>query len=239
MLLRAQELSGYTIRATDGDVGTVCNCLFDDKLWTLRYLVVETGNWLSGRRVLISPASFGEPDKQWPVLPVLLTKEQVRNSPDVDTDLPVSRQREIAMNLYYGWPDYVAAEPEFARRAAIAPLEAEELPGDPHLRSARDVIGYRIQTRDGDLGHVEDFIVDTQMWVIRYMVIDTLNWLPGKKVLVAPEWIEQVSWPVGTVTVGLPREQVASSPEYDPAVSINRVYEEELYAHYGRRGYWE
>ena len=233
MLRSLRELFGYRIGAEDGDLGKVHNLLFDDQLWRIRYMVAETGNWLNSRRVLISTGSLGIPKwDQW-TLPVSLTLEQIRNSPDIDTDLPVSRQQELAMNAHYGWPAYWAAEP-------MAQAGDAELPvGDPHLRSVREVIDYRVRSLDGELGHVADFIGDDDGWFIRYLAIETRDWLPGKKVLVAPDWIASVSWSAQSVAVNLPQEVMAKSPEYGPSIWVNRVYETELYRHYGRRPYWE
>ena len=110
--------------------------------------------------------------------------------------------------------------------------------GDLPLRSSQSVIGAYIQARDGDIGHVEDFIVDDETWVIQYLVVDTRNWLPGKKVLIAPAWIEEIEWPDGKVYIDLNRETIKRSPAYDPSVSLERSYEEKLYDYYDRRKYW-
>lgn len=118
------------------------------------------------------------------------------------------------------------------------PASAAAAIADPHLRSAREVIGYHIQAKNGDIGHVEDFIVDDEAWAIRYMVVDTQNWLPGKKVLVAPVWIESIHWAEAKVRVTLTRAKIKKSPEFDPAAPVNREYEDRLYDFYGRPKYW-
>jgi hypothetical protein len=241
MLRSVKALYGYTIAATDGDIGGVYAFYFDDQAWTIRYLIVDTGTWLPGREVLISPAAVGQPQWEMRRLPVNLTQAQVENSPDIDTDQPVSRQYETALHDYYAWPVYWTAIPVDPGGLAIPPELAENLatrPGDPHLRSTQEVIGYYIQASDGDLGHVEDFIIDDEDWTIRYMVIDTRNWLPGKKVVVSPEWITEVAWGESKVHVDLTREAIKNSPEYDPVESVNRLYEERLYDFYGRPKYW-
>jgi uncharacterized protein YrrD len=232
MLRSVQEMFGYRIVATDGELGRAYNFYFDDTLWCVRYLVVETGEWLNSRRVLISPVALGQPDWNYRRFPVNLARQQVQDSPGVDADMPVSRQQEIAMNSYYGWPAYWSfpAEP-----GALAPGSA----GDPNLRSVREVIGYRIHAADGEIGHVDDFIVDDHGWALRYIAIETTNWLPGKKVLLAPEWIERVSWAESAIVVDLSREAIATSPEYGPSLWVSRLLEIEVYRHYGRRGYWE
>ena len=109
---------------------------------------------------------------------------------------------------------------------------------DSHLRSTIEVNSYNIQASDGEIGHVEDFIIDDETWAIRYLVIDTHNWWPGKKVLVSPQWIERVSWSDSKVFVNLSRESIKNSPEYTEESLITRDYETILYQHYKRQGYW-
>ena len=169
MLRSLEDLHGYTIHATDGDIGTVHAFFFDDKTWAIRYLVVDTGTWLPDRQVFISPIALGQPDWEGQFFPVKLTIEQVRNSPDIDTDKPVSRQQETLLHTYYEWPTYwTVGNPLMPDAVAAYPgglpmTEPYELPqeeqGDPHLHSSRDVIGYYIQARDGQIGHVEDSII--------------------------------------------------------------------------------
>ena len=198
MLRTAGNLKGVTIEAMDGDIGSVQDLYFDDRTWTIRYLVVDTGTWLPGRRVLISPFAFHlVPGTSR--LRTSLTKQQVKDSPSIDTDRPVDRQREIAFAQYYGYPFYWLGPNRWGELAypgmpvpPVQPtaLEQEMLSrqwedADPDLRSARDVMGYYLQATDGDLGHVEDFLVDAESWAIRYMIVDTRNWLPGRKVLVS------------------------------------------------------
>jgi hypothetical protein len=251
MLRSLKELRGYTIHATDGNIGKAHDLYFDDEHWVLRYLVVDTGGWLSGRRVLISPVALGQPDWQAHWFPVLLTKTQVEHSPDIDTDRPVSRQQEHALHSYYRWPIYWAHSPLVsAGTPLVMPPETlhpekseeeasgEEDQGDVHLRSIREVIGYNIHARDGEIGHVEDFIADDDTWVIRYLVVDTRKVLPGKKVLVSPQWIERVSWRASEVYMDLAQESIRNHPEYDPSEPVNRAYEERLYDYYGRPKYW-
>ena len=244
-----KDLNGYAIGATDGDIGKLDDFYFDDEAWTIRYLVADAGNWLLGRKVLISPIALGKADLSRERLNVTLTKKQVEESPSIDTDKPVSRQHEAYYHDYYGYPYYwsgpylwgplyypqlpVADQKRVEERRA----EREEA-GDLHLRSAAEVTGYHIEATDDDIGHVEDFIIDDETWEIRYMVVDTRNWLPGKKVLVAPRWIDRVSWDESKVYVSLSREAIKNSPEYQPD-TLNREYEEKLHDHYDRPKYWE
>jgi hypothetical protein len=248
MLRRVKDLRGFGIRARDSEIGQVDQFYFDDENWTIRYLVANTGSWLVGRQVLISPIAVGETDWESKQLEVELTKQQVENSPHIDAYKPISRQREAEYYGYYGYPYYwggpflwgPAVHPrQVARsRADRSQSATPTADGDSHLRSTKEVTGYRIEATDGEIGHVEDFIVDDENWAIRYMLVDTRNWWPGKKVLVSPRWIKRVSWTDSRVYVDLSREAIKSSPEYDESPLINRQYESSLYSHYGRPPYW-
>lgn len=248
MLRSVKEVKGYTLRADDGKIGHCTDFLFDDEIWTIRYMVADTGRWLPGKKVLISPISLGEPDWASNLLPVLLSKKQIEQAPELDENAPVSRQYEIKYHEYYGWPTYWVGPDVWGLNNYPAPLFSKKLKesakvesenGDPHLRSATEVMGYHIHARDGEIGHVEDFIVEDHTWTIRYMIIDTRNWLPGsRKVLVSPKWIDSVEWLENKVKIDLTVEQIRQAPEYDPAAPVNRAYEEKLYDFYGRPKYW-
>ena len=239
MLRSVKDLRGYTIRAADGDIGKVHEFYFDDRGWIIRYLVVDTGTWLPGRRVLLSPSAMGQPDWETQVLPVGLTKGQVEHSPPIDADKPVSRQMERELHVYFGWRPYWGSATVMAiQTEEEANQEAEQEQTDPHLRSTREVIGYHIRARDGEIGHVEDLIANDEGWGIRYLVVDTHNWLPGRKVLVDPFWSEQVNWAERRVHVDMTCEMVKNSPEFDPSAPVNREYEVRLYDFYGRPKYW-
>ena len=249
-----KDLRGFTVGATDGDIGHVEEFYFDDASFTVRHLVVDTGGWLGGRKVLISPMALRDIDWGGKRINAALTKAQVEKSPAIDTDRPVSRQHEIEYYRYYGYPYYWEAGPylwgaypypyPFPLAGRATSLEKERHwdwageGGDPHLRSSAAVIGYHIAATDGDIGHVEDFLVDDATWAIRYMIVDTRNWWLSKKVLVSPEWIERVDWSDSKVHVGVTREQIKKSPEYDPSGPVERDYETRLHDHYGRPSYW-
>ena len=241
------QLQGLTIRATDGDLGTVDDFYFDDETWTIRYLTVETGGWLGGRPVLIAPISIIHADWQSKRLDVALTKKQVENSPNIDTHKPVSRQHEVAYLGYFGYPYYWGGPyaPTFYPMGVTAPINApmEGLAAsgesaDTHLRSTQGVTGYYIEATVGEFGHVNGFVVDDETWKVRYMEVATQNWWPGKKVLVAPAWIQRVSWAQSKVFVELTRESIQTGPEYIESRPVTREYENLLYSHYGLPPYW-
>ena len=245
MLCDAKTLTGYKLSSRDGEIGKVKEFYFDDQYWTIRYLVADTGNWLTGRQVLISPYALLAVNREEQDIAIDLTKKQIEESPSLNTDKPVSRQFEETYNGYYGWPMYWGGPYAWgsypymvrAHEKLKEPTQAQKA-WDPHLRSTHEVRGYHVQAADGEMGHVEDFIVDDETWAIRYLVIDTQNWWPGKKVLVSPHWIERVSWGEAKVSVNLPRATLRQSPEYTDASLLTRDYETGLHRHYNRPGYW-
>jgi PRC-barrel domain len=255
MLRRISTLKGLTVRAIDGEIGSVYDVYFDAQHWTVRYFVVDTGTWLSGRRVLVSPMSLRTPaDVVGDRVNVGLSKAQIEQAPSWDTDKPVSRQHEIAYSRYYDYPYYwtgparwgVGWDPWMGAAPVPHPdpveeeiLARERESADVHLHSARDVIGYYVQAADDDVGHVEDFLTDDRTWAIRYIVVDTRNWLPGRKVVIAPGWIKTVSWDDSRVYVDLRRQEVEAAPEYDPNMPLERGHETRLYEHYRRSKYWD
>ena len=245
MLIKAKTLKGYAMDSLDGEIGKVKEFYFDDKHWAIRYLVADTGNWLTGRQVLISPYALADANKEEQQIAIDLTKKQLEDSPSLDSDKPVSRQFEEAYYEYFGWPMYWAGPyiwglyPYIARKREEGEESTQgEKAWDPHLRSTHDVSGHHIQAADGEIGHVEDFIIDDETWAIRYLIIDTKNWWPGKKVLVSPQWIERVSWSESKIFVNLSSETIKQSPEYTEESLLTRDYETGLHRHYDRQGYW-
>lgn len=252
MMRSVDQLSGSSLQARDGEIGSVREAYFDDESWTIRYLVVDTGQWLSGREVLISPRSVVQPVGGGKIVEVSLTREQVKNSPHIDTHKPVSRQHEQQQLEYYGFLPYwggpgmmaMGTSPLFpiAPRSEIErePIGREdEVPsGDEHLRSTAKVAGYDIQATDDSIGHVEDFLFDDESWAIRYLVVDTRNWWPGgKKVLLAVRSIERIDWSGSKVYVKLTRDAVKNSPDYKAGDS-ERDYEARLYDASRNDGHW-
>jgi hypothetical protein len=243
MLRSTRHLIGYHLRATDGVLGKLKDVLFDDASWRVRYLHVDTGRWLPARQVLVSPEAVVDLRWQDRTVGVRLTRKQVEDSPDLRTDLPVSRQHEQELAQYYRWaPYWMPGGGLLAGGGPSLPLvrPREEAPrGDPHLRAAREVVGYEVRARDQRIGHVDDLILETGDWSQRYLVADTRNWLPGRKVLLSTSWIARVDWVEGQVGVDLTAEEVRASPEYDPTEPVNREYEAVLHDFYGRPVSWK
>lgn len=259
MLRNAKKLERCELRARDGKIGHVDDFLFDDSQWRIRYMVVDTGTWLNSRRVLISPVSLGPPEFERHMIPVDLTREQVRKSPAVETAQPLTREQEAILAQYYNWPVYWTAgfaDPGFvpplmpldfeaagggergrfpARRRIDDPPGSPTAAPEPHqARSMRNVSTYNVEATDGAIGHVDDFLIDDRTWDIRYLVVTTRNWLPGKKVLIAPPWIENVNWEEARVHVRLTRAAIKGSPVYNPSEPLSSEYTSHLHDYYGQ-----
>jgi hypothetical protein len=230
MLGKAKKLDSYTLHSLDREIGKVKEFCFDDLHWTIRYLIADTGNWLEIRQVLISPYALVAVIKEKQYIAVLLTKKQIEDSPFLDSDKPVSRQFEEVYYGYYGWPMYWGGPymwryyPKIERDSAKWKVSN---PGgkawDLHLRTTHAVSGHHVQAADGEIGHVDNFVIDDETWAIRYLVIDTRNWLPGKMILISPHWIKRVSWSAKKVFFDLTREAIKQSPEYSEESLMSRI----------------
>ncbi len=263
MLQTVKELERYAIHATDGAVGHVRGVYFDDESWVVRYLVVDTGGWFANRKVLISPLSVTHVDRLDRVLSLSITRQQVRDSPDIDTDKPISRQHESGYLGYYGYPYYWGggglwgaesfpslllnvSEHGMAESGGRREIERTQSMGeagvepgdDSHLRSCEAVTGYHIEASDGQLGHVKGFVVEEATWALRYLIASTGEWWAGHDVLIATHWIDKVSWLDNAVTVALTRQAVKGSPAYDTARILDREHEASVFKHYKKSGYW-
>lgn len=255
---KTSEIIGYSVQATDGAIGSVSDLLFDDARWGLRWAVIDTGNWLPGRRVLLPASELGPPDETAREVPVAATREQVKDSPGIGADEPVSRQLESSIHTHYGWTPYwslgtaypldpagyftsaggvplVPSDP--APNADVPPADRKQQ-GDPHLRSIDEVTGYYVKASDGSIGHVEDFMAEEETWALRYLMVDTRNWLPGRTVLISPDWAREIDWHERQVFLDVTREKVKNSPEYAPERKLDRGHEATLYGHYGYPPYW-
>lgn len=248
MLWNASSLNGYAIEASDGRLGTVSDFFFDDVSWKVRWLVVDTGTWLSGRKVLLPVSVLGHIDEKREQFAVRLTKQEIKNSPDIDADMPVSRQMESSIYEYYGWDPYwgdgFSAGFSYLGGGMAAPLTPEarkrqeqfayhRTDGDPHLRSMAAVSGYHIHAVDGEIGHVEDFFVQDGDWSIHYLLVDTKNWWPGKKVLISPKSVQTIDWSNRLVNISVTRQHVKDSPAYDAATLVDRDYQRRYHSYYG------
>lgn len=252
MLLNLKELRGWGILASDGTIGKAHDFYFTDQTWVIRYLVVDTG-WLFGRKVLVSPEAVEAVDAADGEIGIRLTKSQIEEGPGIGTDLPISRQQEMELREYYSWSEYwgdsptaLAASPPADSLREAGGLKESRPASDArpakqagsNLHSAREIEGYGVEADDGQIGHVEDLVVEPDSWALRYILVDTRNWLPGRKVLVAPDWAQQIDWSSQAVHFALSRAKIEASPPYDPATVLDRNYERSVHEHFGRRPYW-
>ena len=266
MLIAGSALKGYAIEASDGRLGSVKTVLFDDQSWNIRWLVIDTGHWLSGRQVLVHPSAIAQVDVAAEALHLALTKAQIEASPDIERDQPVTMQMESQLHSYYGWDPYRAPNfygagligagtmglgmpglgvnggyggPSLSGQQEMAEdtIQMRSDDGDPHLRSMSSVTGYHILATDGEIGHVENFLIEDTTWSIRYLIIDTQNWWPGEHVLMSPYAVKSIDYTNEQVQVTVTRAQVKSNPSWDPAKIIDEAYERQLHGHYGWPGY--
>jgi hypothetical protein len=224
MLYSVKQLNGYKLSALDGEIGHAKGFYFDDKSWVIRYLIADTGSWMPGRKVLISPYALGNIYEPGRLIEVKLTREKIENSPSIETELPVARQHEREYYQYYDWPMYWEGpglwgmSPLPLIPPTPPPIERTEPPkesaADSHLRSTQEVTGYHIQALDGEIGHVSDFLIEPESWAIRDLVVATGHWWSGKNVLVPPSAIDRVSWEESKVMVHLTRSEVQREPEF-------------------------
>ena len=251
---RSSLITGYQLGAKDGTIGSIDDLLFDESHFGVRWVVVDTGTWLPGRKVLLPPSALGEPDTDVREYPVDLDKEQIKDAPGLASDKPVSRQMETDIYGYYGWTPYwyggfgypapggmvpAGAMPVTPPASSEDPqnVQAGDL-GDPQLRSANEVNGYNVEATDGSIGHIEDVMVDETEWAVRYLMVDTKNWWPGKKVLISPDWRREIVWSEQNIYVDVTRDKVKNAQEFDPTMTVDRDYEDSMFAHYGFRPYW-
>ena len=236
MLHLAHKVAGATVKGIDGEIGTLDDFYFEEDRWTVRYLLVDTGKWLSGKRVLISPMSVPDGWGREGVR-LSLTKDQVWNSPEIKED-DLSLDSEAQVLTYYGYPDYWGAASVWgnfdsptaliARAPAVKPAVPSRNGIDPearHLRSIRKSTGYHLHARDGEIGHVDDFLIGQESWRIRYLLVDTSNWIGGRSVIVSPEKVDGIDKDKGLLYIGADRKAIKEAPELESIQSALELTE--------------
>ncbi len=253
MLVVPTAIHGYDIEAQDGAIGTVVDFLFDDRSWQCRWVVVDTGDWLNSRKILLHPSALGIVDHDQKYIPVELTRQKVEGSPGLSNHKPVSMQAETAHYEYYGWdpfwgsglygysdannfsgPPRYFGDPELVPAARHA---SHDETSDPHLRSISEVTNYGVHATDGDIGHVENMLVDDESWGVRYLIIDTSNWWFGTRVLISPFSVREIRYEGSRILLTMTKAVVKGSPAWDPLNQIEREEQKRLHAYYGWPGY--
>lgn len=241
MLKSLKEYGDYTVSCIDGDLGDITDYYFDDVRWTIRYMLVDTcGFWDQAGQVLVSPIAVMDRDTITHRFHLSVTQEKVQACPLVDWSRSVSRSYERDYHRYYDFPAYWGytrnwGNSEYPRALAVGHWRerSEGSEADPLLRSIRAVSGYHVAGVDGEIGRVRDFVIDERTWNVRYLVVDASSWCLGRSFLLAPHWIEAVSWTEALVCVNLPRRTVRASPTWHPGEPIVKEYETQLQHHYG------
>ncbi len=252
MIRYTSVLTGAKISASDGELGHVEELYFDDETWTVRYLVIDTAPLFFGKKVLISPFAVTNVDWKEGTVELDLTQQQMKESPEINTTLPVSREKELMLSKHYGWPPYWAGDGLWGFGADPAntmmimkkiekerqeKTEAENLePGENHLRSSKEVSAYSVQAGDEEVGSVADFAVDEQTWKIRYVLVKTGTLFNQDTTAIASEWIESVNWRNASISVRIDPELIRSAPEIIPPDPIKEEYEKKLHDHYRKSG---
>jgi sporulation protein YlmC with PRC-barrel domain len=223
MLQSIKQLYGNKLAALDGDIGQVKDFYFDDENWVVRYLVADTGSWLTGRLVLLTPHAFGKLDQDEKTLHIKLHKKKIQDSPSIESHKPVSRQYETDYYAYYGWPTYWdgSAMWGIGGYPVVLPPSKKEMEiqkkyhhrDDKHLRSMQEVIGYNIQSVDGEIGHVSSFLVDDKSWAIHELVIETGHWYSGKEILIPTSKVKKISYEEAKVFVSLTKADIQQTAE--------------------------
>ncbi len=238
-LYKLKDLNDYQLQARDGEIGKLKEVYFDDQNWTVRYFVVHTGSWLLGQDVLIVPSVVTAINEEKKLLEVDLSQDQIRHCPPIDQHKTVSRHYEQQLYRYYDWQPYWIGDPLAGAAPVIPPIpidveEGTKKPKNPHLRSSEEVTGYELDAIEGDIGHIEDMILQFPSCDLSYLEINTGNWLSGKSILISPAWIEEINWETEEVSINIKRELIQSAPEYDAAKAITRGDELALFKHYGK-----
>jgi len=249
MLRTSRNLMEIVIQAEDGEIGRCNDFLVDETSWFIRYMVADTRKWLPGRKVLIPPNALGTPDWDLKHIPVRMTREEIKQSPSLDEDAPVSRRYEKRYHSHFGWRPYWlglaawGAEPNPYPISETQPqvFEAETDPEKTHLRSMKELRGYTVRAEEEDVGHLDECMVDVPDWIVRYLVVDISKWyqLKRRKILIIPEAVTDIDFIERQIRTNIMREDMKNCPEFDAEATLDREFELVLHDYYGWPRYWE
>ncbi|PYZ98764.1 hypothetical protein CR205_09385 [Alteribacter lacisalsi] len=239
-------LKPFTVFGEEGEIGSVSDLFFDEHTWTVRYIVMNAGNWLKGEQRFLSPASIQSYSVEEERLHANITKEQAKESPSPE-DEPMTRKFERQFSKFYGLNPYWMGAGLWGSGAVPRDLTREDPDSLDDLReeetsilSVKDLIGYELSTGDESFGKVKDVLIEEDSFKIRYFVVDTNRWLPGgKEVVVSTEWILDVNWSQSLVSVELSKDKIKSAPEYVEDMTLDRDMETSVFKHYGKPKYWD
>lgn len=251
-MLGFKDLRNFRVETKDGKRASVKDIYFDDEKFAVRYLILNSGPWKFGKKVLVSPFLVEKVEAASGWIMLKIDREGLGLCPEIDENQPISREMErqysdrLFLPYYWGgaglWGLYATPygtySPELRQRYEY-PLSDIGHGAENHLRSAREVSGYHVNARDERLGHVDDFIIDETDWSIRYFVLHTSDWRTGKSVLVAPDWLDEILWSTKTAYFNVDRSSIEGAPVYDPARPFDKEFETRLYRHYDKPAYWD
>jgi hypothetical protein len=252
-------LTKAKIKSVDLAFGDIRDLYFDDVSWMLRYFVVDVGTWLEGRHVLISPESLTEYREDENAFACKLTRQQIHDSPLFDSQKTVSRQQEESLSKHYGWTPYWvtpmaafplpglytypivgAASDRWNQQNKMAPTVAKEVEArqdmdreqEAHLRSFQEIKSYGLQATDGDIGELDDLLLDTASWRVTHIIVDTRKWWPGGQVVIDRALVTDISWGDAKIVVAMSREDVKNAPRFDKDQTITEPYMQQLSQYY-------
>lgn len=252
MLDRYTKLTDFEVFTEEEKLGEIHDIYFEDGDWQVRYAIIESGDWLLGERVIIAMEALGKPNWEDKRIVADVSREDIESRPKIDFAKPVSRERLSELHQHYQWaPIMPSSAPPGSPIVGPYPIlpptadiserrklldQAEE--GEGSLRSAQEVAGYEVECENDCIGSVEDFFIEEDGWIIRYLLIDIRRWIKERRVIVSPEWVSEIDWLGEEIEVDLTKNQIENSPEFDPSEAPTRKYETALYDFYHQPGYW-
>jgi hypothetical protein len=243
MLLKTAKLTEYRIELSSEIRGSIFEMYFDDLFWNIQYLLMTSENMEKDKIAIISHLALGKPDDKSKTIPIV-GKQGRNEGKEKSTVLKTKEEAESIdpiqiIELPEEYSTIISRNKKATKDLIITILKDKNaiyLPSTNHLRSHNEVLGYNIQAKDGDLiGHVDNFILEGNTWKLRYLIVDTRNWLTGgKKILLSPAWIEKINWSSNLVAIDLSKSSIIESPSYDPNKPLDNRFEMKLYKYYGR-----
>lgn len=239
MTTSLETLRGYHLKATDGVFGRIRDILFEEGPWTGRWIVADTGDWLFGRKVLLSPVSFFTPVEDEKTVPLRLSRKEIEAAPSLDEDAPISRTYEKTFYDHYMWPYYWMGEGMWGNvthPAYLFPTKNQvsekldtrtpEEKQDPPLRSGHELTKYRLMSGEDVLGYVEDVLLDPETWEVKYFQCDTRKWFHGKTLHVSPEKVTDVDWHHHRLSVDFTQEELLKASENEDKADEESTFKE-------------
>ncbi|GGD02692.1 hypothetical protein GCM10007216_36830 [Thalassobacillus devorans] len=261
MLYFASTLKNYNIQANDGELGKVKDLYFDDKKWTVRYLVADTRKWLPGKKVVVSPSGVKAVDTGEEVVHVENNKEDIRHNATLEEKQDFSYEKEMELSDTFGWKQYWAGE--FLWGGYLTPMDPVEEPAraaEPQttqeppindnvhdrkdkLRSSESIKGEFkhgvVHGENGKIGYIKDLMIDEGTWRIRYLLVDTSEWSTNERVLLSPDWLQSVDWLTNDFYIDLKLETIEDGPNYEKDQTVTKEFEEMIYRKYRKEPYWQ